>query len=277
MAVMAGRVAELLFGISVPNRLSLHSRKHVSVSERAKCAVSAVSLGDSSRTSFRRPRTTRSSPASPQRCLGRTRATSAGAGGIPSRDEELLLKKKAADLAPHLSGSSIFLVGMSRTDKSTVGKHLSQALGYYFFDSMELVETAAGDAMREMIEEELLNAETEVLMQLSPMVRLVVATGEGAVVRPRNWGYLRTGVTVWIDLPLDHLIQRIAQSGPPPELLEDTRKMLRERAEYYANADVTVSIGELAAKKNIDDLGSLTAPMVALHVLEEIDRVLKKT
>ncbi|BBN13453.1 protein MpSK2 [Marchantia polymorpha subsp. ruderalis] len=271
MAVMAGRVAELLVATSVPRRPSSHSSQHVSASgrARAKCAASAVSSGACLLTSFCRPRTTGSS-------AGRARAIFAGAGGTPARDEETLLKKKAADLAPHLSGSSIFLVGMSRTDKSTVGKHLSQALGYYFFDSMELVETAAGDAVREMIEQELLDAETEVLMQLSPMVRLVVATGEGAVVSPRNWSYLRTGVTVWIDVPADHLIQTIAESEPPPELVDDTRKMLRARAEYYANADVTVSIEELAAKKNIDDLASLTAPMVALHVLEEIDRVLKK-
>lgn len=38
-----------------------------------------------------------------------------------------------------LGGTSIYLVGMMGSGKSTVGKLLSQALGYYFFDSDSLV------------------------------------------------------------------------------------------------------------------------------------------
>jgi shikimate kinase len=38
-----------------------------------------------------------------------------------------------------LGGTSLYLVGMMGSGKSTVGKLLSQALGYYFFDSDSLV------------------------------------------------------------------------------------------------------------------------------------------
>jgi shikimate kinase len=58
--------------------------------------------------------------------------------------------------------------------------------------SDKLVEDAAGgitvqQMFREGNEEEFRNAESEVLMQLSALGRLVVATGGGAVVRPQNW------------------------------------------------------------------------------------------
>lgn len=38
-----------------------------------------------------------------------------------------------------LGGTSLYLVGMMGSGKSTVGKLLSQALGYYFFDLDSLV------------------------------------------------------------------------------------------------------------------------------------------
>ena len=40
-----------------------------------------------------------------------------------------------------LGGTSLYLVGMMGSGKSTVGKLLSQALGYYFFDLDSLVST----------------------------------------------------------------------------------------------------------------------------------------
>ncbi|KAI8015730.1 hypothetical protein LOK49_LG05G02854 [Camellia lanceoleosa] len=45
------------------------------------------------------------------------------------------------------------------------------------------------------------------------MPRQVVATGGGAVVRPINWKYMREGVTVYLDVPLDSLARRIAAVG----------------------------------------------------------------
>ncbi|KAL2621158.1 hypothetical protein R1flu_001363 [Riccia fluitans] len=191
-----------------------------------------------------------------------------------TKEELLMLRKKASDMSSYLQGSSIFLVGMSKSGKTTVGKCLSEALGYYFFDSQQLVEQAAGEQFSQMGDEEIQNAETEVLMQLSPLVRLIVATGEHAVMSTRNWGYLKGGVSVWLDWPVDLLVQRMDSSE---NVMESNRKGLQERAGFYANADAVVSIEKIAALKDVEDLNSLTPPMVAFHVLDEIDNVLRKT
>ncbi|KAM6587611.1 hypothetical protein CsatA_010216 [Cannabis sativa] len=54
---------------------------------------------------------------------------------------------------------------------------------------------------------------TEVLRQLSLMRCVVVSTGRGAVVRNINWKYMQKGITVWLDVPLDALAQRISAVG----------------------------------------------------------------
>lgn len=85
-------------------------------------------------------------------------------------------------------------------------------------------------------------SQSEVLRGLSSMHRLVVATGGGAVIRPINWypwpgstilplgfpqrsealtppawnnsrNYMKKGITVWLDVPLEALARRIAAVG----------------------------------------------------------------
>lgn len=43
-------------------------------------------------------------------------------------------------LAEQLSGTSIYLIGLMGTGKSTAGRIIAKALGYYFFDTDELIE-----------------------------------------------------------------------------------------------------------------------------------------
>ncbi|XP_039820866.1 shikimate kinase 2, chloroplastic-like [Panicum virgatum] len=99
--------------------------------------------------------------------------------------------------------------------KSTVGKILAEVLGYSFFDSDNLVEQAVGMSSVAQIfkihsEAFFRENESNVLRDLSSMRRLVVATGGGAVIRPINWNYMKKGLSVWLDVPLDALAKQIA-------------------------------------------------------------------
>ncbi|XP_010261105.1 PREDICTED: shikimate kinase, chloroplastic isoform X2 [Nelumbo nucifera] len=177
-----------------------------------------------------------------------------------SLDEALVLKKKAEEVIPCLDGRCIYLVGMMGSGKTTVGKMLSEALGYSFFDSDKLVEQATGETsvaeiFKNYSESFFRDNESEVLRKLSLMHQLVVATGGGAVVRPINWKYMRHGITVWLDVPLEALARRIAAVGTDSRpLLHDesgdayTKALMRlsllseERGKAYANADTRVSL-----------------------------------
>ncbi|MCO5583255.1 hypothetical protein L7F22_037164 [Adiantum nelumboides] len=227
---------------------------------------------------------------SPESHQGRV---SCKAFGVQQMDEaKALLKKRGSEIARNLRGTCIYLVGMMGSGKSTIGQTLAEAVGYHFFDSDKLIEKAAGDGrtvsqlMEEEDEESFRNVETEVLKQLSCMGRLVVATGDGVVLRPMNWSYLRHGVTVWLDVPVEALATTTAGDagekprpllGQVPDASSPGQKfsdILKIREPFYADSDATVSLQKVASRIGLGGVESLTPTMVALEVLEEIDKLI---
>ncbi|KAF7100352.1 hypothetical protein CFC21_101879 [Triticum aestivum] len=205
-----------------------------------------------------------------------------------SVDEALLLKRKAEEVQFELNGRCIYLVGMMGSGKSTVGKILAEVLGYSYFDSDSLVEQAVGMPSVAQIfkvhsEAFFRDSESSVLRDLSSMHRLVVATGGGAVIRPVNWRYMKKGLSIMLDVPLDALAKRIAQVGTASRPLLDQPSadpytaaftklsvLAEQRGDAYANADVRVSLEELAAKKGHDDVSQLTPTDIAVEALQKI-------
>ncbi|KAK3159101.1 hypothetical protein QOZ80_2AG0145710 [Eleusine coracana subsp. coracana] len=206
-----------------------------------------------------------------------------------SVDDALLLKRKSEEVLFYLNGRCIYLVGMMGSGKSTVGKIMAEVLGYSFFDSDKLVEQAVGMPSVAQIfkvhsEAFFRDNESNVLRDLSSMRRLVVATGGGAVIRPVNWKYMKKGLSVWLDVPLDALARRIAKvgtasrplldqpSGDPYTMAFSKLSMLAEqRGDAYANADVRVSLEEIASKQGHDDVSKLTPTDIAIESLHKIE------
>ncbi|KAG8072406.1 hypothetical protein GUJ93_ZPchr0006g43796 [Zizania palustris] len=157
----------------------------------------------------------------------RAKKSSGGHGTLHnSVDEALLLKRKSEEVLFYLNGRCIYLVGMMGSGKSTVGKIMSEVLGYSFFDSDKLVEQAVGIPSVAQIfkvhsEAFFRDNESSVLRDLSSMRRLVVATGGGAVIRPVNWKHMKKGLSVWLDVPLEALARRIAKVGTASRPLLD--------------------------------------------------------
>ncbi|CAL1409013.1 unnamed protein product [Linum trigynum] len=210
-----------------------------------------------------------------------------------SFDESVALKTKTQDIEPYLRGRCIYLVGMMGSGKTTVGKVLAQVLGYSFCDSDALVEESVdGASVAEIFnlygECFFRDKETEALRELSLRNRFVVSTGGGAVIRPINWKYMHKGISVWLDVPLEALAQRIAAVGTNsrPLLHEETgdeyTKALRrlsslfeERSEAYENATVKVSFENIAAKLGHKDVLGLTPATIAIEALEQIENFLE--
>ncbi|TVU16288.1 hypothetical protein EJB05_39842 [Eragrostis curvula] len=209
-----------------------------------------------------------------------------------SADEALILKQKAADVLPYLDGRCVYLVGMMGSGKTTVGKILAEVLGYSFFDSDKMVEKAVGmSSVAEIFqlrsEAFFRDNESEVLRDLSSMQRLVVATGGGAVVRPINWSYMKKGLTVWLDVPLDALARRIAavgtasrpllhqESGDPyAKAYAKLTAIFEQRMDSYANADARVSLEHIAIKQGHNDVTILTPSAIAIEALLKMENFL---
>ncbi|RYQ84742.1 hypothetical protein Ahy_B10g104220 isoform A [Arachis hypogaea] len=201
--------------------------------------------------------------------------------------EELILKSKSKEVEPYLSGRCIYLVGMMGSGKTTVGKILSQVLCYSFFDSDTLIEeevdgTSVADIFKHYGETFFRDKETEVLRKLSMTHRHVISTGGGAVVRPINWKYMHKGVSIWLDVPVEALAQRITAVGTNSRPLLHSEvgdaytktfmrlsSLFEERSQAYANANAKVSLENIAAKLGQKDVSDLTPTAIAIELLSK--------
>ncbi|XP_051219789.1 shikimate kinase 3, chloroplastic [Lolium perenne] len=209
-----------------------------------------------------------------------------------SADEALVLKQKAEDVLPYLNDRCVYLVGMMGSGKTTVGKIIAEVLGYSFFDSDKLVEQAVGiptvaEIFQVHSEAFFRDNESEVLRDLSSMHRLIVATGGGAVIRPINWNYMKKGLTIWLDVPLDALARRIVavgtasrpllhqESGDPyTKAYVKLTNLFEKRMDSYANADARVSLEDIAFKQGHNDVNVLTPSVIAIEALLKMESFL---
>ncbi|MBW4699649.1 MAG: shikimate kinase [Aphanocapsa lilacina HA4352-LM1] len=171
-----------------------------------------------------------------------------------------------------LKGVSLYLVGMMGSGKSTVGRLLAEKLGYGFVDLDALIEQVSGKRVGEIFERAgeavFRDLESRVLAEVSAYTRLVVATGGGAVLTQRNWGYLHHGVVVWLDADIETLLGRLEhEPGTRPLLGGGDRRrrlveLLGERTRLYAQADVRVSAAGLPPEVAEETLRCLAARLV---------------
>ncbi|KAB1219919.1 Shikimate kinase, chloroplastic [Morella rubra] len=119
-----------------------------------------------------------------------------------SFNEDWLLKNKAKEVGSRLKGRSIFLLEMYSICGAS-DAYVEQTMG----------GTSVAQIFEQRGESFFRDEESAVLRKLSLVPRQVVATGGGVVVRPINWKFMRQGITVFLDVPLDALARRIAAVG----------------------------------------------------------------
>jgi shikimate kinase len=173
-----------------------------------------------------------------------------------------------------LRGLSVFLLGMMGCGKSTVGQILSKRLQYRFFDTDVLIERVAAKKITEIFAHEgeatFRELETQVLGELSSLTKSVIATGGGVVLKPMNWSYLRHGLMVWLDVPVEILVKRLKKDISRP-LLQSTdlesqlQLLLEQRRGLYTEADLRVTISDLDTPASIVE-----------KILAEIPTVIKQ-
>ena len=88
--------------------------------------------------------------------------------------------------------------------KSTTGKILADKLGYRFLDTDEvaeyMIEKPISNFFEEGKKEEFRDLEYQILMEMSQYTRVVISTGGGIVERNTNWGVLRHGLVIFLDM-----------------------------------------------------------------------------
>jgi shikimate kinase len=174
-----------------------------------------------------------------------------------------------------LQNLNIYLVGMMGSGKSTIGQVLAQQVGYGFLDTDSSIERITKQSISEIFkavgEAEFRSIESQVLSEVSAYTKLVVATGGGIVIKQSNWGYLRQGVVVWLDVAENVLWQRLVGDNTRPLLSEPNphdklRELLESRRSRYGEADLRISISQEQPPADI-----------AAEILQMIPTILKST
>ncbi|MBD2755817.1 shikimate kinase [Spirosoma validum] len=164
---------------------------------------------------------------------------------------------------------NIFLIGMPSSGKSTLGKGIADALHYRFIDTDKLIVREEGRSIADIFaqsgEAYFREAERRVLRTIQPGGSYVVSTGGGMPCFHENMAYINaTGVSVFLDVPVDVLTRRIlahAHEDRPlnnpsdPELLTVLQKRYETRFPVYSKANIIVS-GETTKDDILSRLGA---------------------
>ena len=141
----------------------------------------------------------------------------------------------------------IVLVGLMGAGKSTVGRRLAKRLNLPFIDTDTAIADAAGLTAAEVFEKfgekEFRDGERRLVARLVDGEVRIIATGGGAYVDPQTRELLnQRTITVWLDAPVEVLVDRTGRRDTRPLLKNGDPKGTLERLEAQT------ATGDLHAK-----------------------------
>ena len=164
---------------------------------------------------------------------------------------------------------NVVLTGFMGSGKSSIGRDLSQSLGYPVIDTDALIVEQAGQPIKDLFasegEEAFRDRETKLLRELvaeKPHKR-IISTGGGIIGRQENRSLLRElGYVIWLRVSPEEILQRTSRNTERPLLNNDDpagtiKRLLEERIPLYKEtAHLTI------------DTDNLTFPEITTGIIE---------
>jgi shikimate kinase len=148
-----------------------------------------------------------------------------------------------------LKTDKIYLVGFMAAGKTTLAQALGRRLGWRAEDVDMLIEARERRTVAEIFAREgepyFRSIERQVIWSLLPLRHAVIATGGGTFVDTENRAAINAdGLSVWIDVPFDALLERIPADGRRPlandriqmAMLYETRRLAYQQAQLRLDA-----------------------------------------
>jgi shikimate kinase len=149
----------------------------------------------------------------------------------------------------------VFIIGYMASGKTTLGQLLAQRLNYRFVDLDEMIEIASGysisDFFEKFGEEQFRQKEREVLLTHLNDTDTIIATGGGTPCHADNMELMnRSGITLFLDTPLETILQRLSgkishrpllNRIPKQQIPDFIRNHLQSRLPYYEKAKLKVT------------------------------------
>lgn len=145
----------------------------------------------------------------------------------------------------------IFLLGFMGAGKTTIGRDLAQRLGWTFTDLDQTIEAREQRSIPEIFAQEgepfFRRREQAALQEVLARTTdnpAVIALGGGTLAQPGNRDLIRqaSGVTVWLDCPIEELQHRCQGENHRP-LFRDSacfQQLYQQRLPFYQKADFRV-------------------------------------
>jgi shikimate kinase/3-dehydroquinate synthase len=152
----------------------------------------------------------------------------------------------------------IFLMGLSGSGKSTVGRQVAKLLGWDFVDTDALLSERCGLTVGQVLveygEQRFRQMESEALISAASQERVVIATGGGAVIAEANRIFMQEhGLTVYLQVSVEtawrrlqeHMSQRGMTVARPLAAGTDGQQRLQDlytvRKQWYEQAAVCIN------------------------------------
>jgi shikimate kinase len=157
---------------------------------------------------------------------------------------------------------NIYLIGFMGTGKTAAGKELAQKKKWRFVDLDELIELKEKRSIPDIFscdgEPYFRRIEKRVLKEVAAEKKFVVACGGGIVLDKDNIRIMKeTGIIICLTANLEVILKRTSGCLHRPLLnvarpKEQIELLLKLRAPYYAQADITIDTSKICVKEVVD-------------------------
>jgi shikimate kinase len=160
-----------------------------------------------------------------------------------------------------VKADKVYLVGFMAAGKTTVARALARRLDWQSADIDELIEQHERLTVSEIFakhgEGYFRTLERQILLEQTGPRHLVVATGGGTFADVQNRATInRDGVSVWLDVPLDRLVDRVPADGRRPLAADRAgfERLYYQRRAAYEQAHVRLDAGRASVDALVEQL-----------------------
>ncbi len=158
---------------------------------------------------------------------------------------------------------NVVLTGFMGVGKSTIGKLLSEKLGFGFCDTDKEIEKNSNMSIPEIFEKygetKFREIETKVIKEISLKQNCVISCGGGVVKSDENMNYLKTkGKIINLYATVEKILSNIGDDQGRPLIKgkskQEIKQLMEEREQFYKNADLRIDVTYLTKEEIVNQI-----------------------